>query len=419
MIKEFGPGIPKLFDHNKELFMKAKALVGVTGGIAAYKTPELVRALVKGGFEAQVVMTRAAHEFVTPLSLATVSERPVCHDMWSDPNSPSIEHISLADNADLAVIAPATANIIGKLAAGIADDLLTTVFMAVTCPVLLCPSMNVNMLNNPALQDNLARLKSRGFEIMTPDSGFLACGWSGPGRMPPPEAIAERMISMMGQGDLKDLRCLITAGPTEEPIDPVRFLTNRSSGKMGVALAARAKARGAEVVLISGPIKLTPPGEIEWIQIRTAQQMRKAVLDNLENSDIIIKAAAVADFRPVDVSDSKIKKDGGELTIRLVQNRDILKEVGESKRADQILVGFAAETDNPLENARKKLVAKNLDMLVLNDVSKPGAGFDYDTNIVRLLFKDGRDEQFEIMSKTEVADKILDRVLMLRDEARS
>ncbi len=395
--------------------MKVKALLGVTGGIAAYKSPELVRLLIKRGIEVQVVMTRAARAFVTPLTLATVSERPVYDDMWRDPYNPSIEHISLADNADLAIIAPATANIIGKLAAGIADDLLTTVFMALTCPVVICPSMNVNMFNNRVVQDNLKRLEQLGFQIMAPESGFLACGWTGPGRMPEPANIVENILTIINPGDMEGINVLVTAGPTEEPLDPVRYLTNRSSGKMGCAIANRARARGANVTLVSGPLKTQTPDGIKRIKIRTAGEMRDRVMELFHNYHIIIKAAAVADYRPETRADKKIKKTGEPVSINLIQNPDILKEIGRIKRKDQILVGFAAETNNVLENAKKKLVEKNADMLVLNDVSKPGAGFDYDTNIVRLLFRDREDEQYEIMTKEKIADIILDRVMELKE----
>lgn len=398
--------------------MKVKALLGVTGGIAAYKSPELVRLLIKQGIDVQVVMTRAARAFVTPLTLATVSERPVYDDMWRDPYNPSIEHISLADNADLAIIAPATANIIGKLASGIADDLLTTVFMALTCPVVICPSMNVNMFNNRVTQDNLKRLEQLGFQIMAPESGFLACGWTGAGRMPEPANIVEKILTVINSGDMEGINVLVTAGPTEEPLDPVRYLTNRSSGKMGCAIANRAKARGANVTLVSGPLKTQAPDGIKCIKIRTASEMRDRVMELFHNHHIIIKAAAVADYRPETIADNKIKKTGEPVSINLVQNPDILKEVGKMKRDDQVLVGFAAETNNALENAKKKLMEKNADMLVLNDVSKPGAGFDYDTNIVRLLFRDREDEQYEIMAKEKIADIILDRIMELKQTVK-
>jgi phosphopantothenoylcysteine decarboxylase / phosphopantothenate---cysteine ligase len=394
--------------------MQKTILLGITGGIAAYKTPALVRLLARQGLQVNVVTTKAAPNFVSPLSLATVSGRPVFEDMWGDRSRPSVEHIDLADSADLAVIAPATANIIAKIAAGIADDMLTTVLLALTCPVLICPSMNVNMFRNPLVQANLAKLKQLGFHVLEPESGWLACGWTGEGRMPEPEVIASRVVELLGKGDLAGLRILVTAGPTEEPIDPVRFITNRSSGKMGVAISRKAVARGADVTLVAAPLKVAPPEGPEVIRVRTAVEMREKVLEKFPAVDIVIKAAAVADFRPESSGDEKIKKEGAIPTIKLVRNPDILLELGGAKRPDQTLVGFAAETENILENARKKLTTKNLDMLVLNDVSKPGAGFDYDTNIVRFLYPDGNDEEFGIMSKQKVADLILDRVLRIR-----
>lgn len=394
--------------------MQKTILLGITGGIAAYKTPALVRLLVRQGLLVNVVATKAAANFVSPLALATVSGRPVFDDMWGDRLRPSVEHISLADSADLAVIAPATANIIAKIASGIADDMLTTVLLALQCPVLICPSMNVNMFRNPLVQANIAKLKSLGFHVLDPAGGWLACGWTGEGRMPEPEVITDKIVELLGKGDLAGLRFLVTAGPTEEPIDPVRFITNRSSGKMGVAICKRAMARGAEVTLVAGPLRVAAPEGAEVIRVRAALEMREKVLEKFPDAHVVIKAAAVADFRPESTGDEKIKKEGAIPAIRLVRNPDILLELGRAKRSDQTLVGFAAETENVLENARKKLTAKNLDMLVLNDVTKPGAGFDYDTNIVRFLYRDGDDEEFGIMSKEAVADLILDRVMRIR-----
>ena len=392
---------------------QVRILLGVTGGIAAYKTPLLVRLLVTRGMGAHVVMTKAAGQFVTPLTLATVSGNPVWDDMWRDPYRPSMEHITLADATDLAVIAPATANIIGKIANGIADDMLTTLFLALQCPVLICPAMNVNMYRNPVVQGNIKKLKELGCHLMEPDAGFLACGWIGEGRMPEPEAIADRIENLLGWRDFEGKTILVTAGPTEEPIDPARILTNRSSGKMGVAVARRALRRGASVILVAGPLKVEPPFGARHIPVRTAREMYDQVLNLFPGVDVVIKAAAVADFRPEEARKCKIKKEQMDPTIRLVRNPDILAELGRVKRADQILVGFAAETDDVLSRAREKLERKNLDMLVLNDVSKPGAGFDCDTNIVRFLHRSGRDEEFDIMSKDRVADLILDRVAHL------
>lgn len=394
--------------------MQGSVLLGISGGIAAYKTPALVRLLVQAELDVHVVMTQSATQFVTPLTLATLSGNPVFQDMWGDRHRPSVEHISLADQADIAVLAPATANVIGKIASGIADDLVTTVFMALTCPVVLCPSMNVNMYRNPLVQANISKLAGSGYHVMDPTSGYLACGWSGEGRMPEPETITDRIVTLLNPADLSGLRVLVTAGPTEEPLDPVRFMTNRSSGKMGVAVCRRAVARGASVTLVSGPLKIPPPDRVKTVQVRTALEMHDLVLGLFSEADVVIKAAAVADFRPARVHHSKIKKDKMASSVRLIKNPDILQALGKVKRNDQILVGFAAETSDIIENGRAKLRAKNLDMLVLNDVSQPGAGFDCDTNVVRLLHRSGKEEQLDIMSKDKVADCILDRVLDIR-----
>jgi phosphopantothenoylcysteine decarboxylase/phosphopantothenate--cysteine ligase len=398
--------------------MAASVLLGVTGGIAAYKTPLLVRLLVQAGMDVHVVMTRAATHFVTPLTLATVSGNPVSDDMWSERHRPSVEHISLADRADVVVIAPATANIIGKISGGIADDMLSTVIMAVTCPVLVCPSMNVNMFRNAIVQGNISKLKAVGYHLMEPAAGYLACGWTGEGRMPEPEEIAEKIKSLLAPRDLEGERILVTAGPTEEPLDPARILTNRSSGKMGTAVARRALARGASVTLISGPMKAPIPEGVRHVPVRTAREMYDRVMDAFPDSDVVIKAAAVADFRPARMTKTKLKKVDMVSTIRLVRNPDILLKLGKTKRRGQILVGFAAETDDVLENGRAKLQKKNLDMLVLNDVTKSGAGFDHDTNIVRFLHRSGKEEQMDLMPKEKVADLILDRVVQLRKRNR-
>lgn len=394
--------------------MSPSVLIGISGGIAAYKIPLLVRLLAQRGMQTHVVMTSAAMNFVTPLTLATLTGNPVYHDMWGERDRPAVEHISLADAADVAVIAPATANIIGKIACGIADDMLTTVFMALTCPVVICPSMNVNMFRNPVVQENLKKLRSLGYHVMEPESGYLACGWNAEGRMPEPETIAEKIDSLISPRDMDGEHILVTAGPTEEPLDPVRFITNRSSGKMGVAICNRAVARGAKVTLVAGPMKVQPECGLTHISVRTALEMRERVMEVFPEASVVIKAAAVADFRPSSTQTEKIKKDEMTPTVTLVKNPDILAELGRSKKRDQIIVGFAAETHDVLENGRKKLHKKNLDMLVLNDVAKPGAGFDYDTNIVRFLYRSGDEEQLDIMSKEKVADLILDRVRKIR-----
>jgi len=390
--------------------MNTSVLLGITGGIAAYKIPSLVRLLVEAKMDVHIIMTEAGTRFVTPLTLATLSGNPVWEDMWSRARQPSVEHISLADRADVAVIAPATANTIGKIAAGIADNMLTTVFLALKCPVLLCPSMNVNMYCHPIVQGNLKRLRELGYHIMDPESGFLACGWTGEGRMPDPEAIFQEIMGLAAPKDLEGKRVLVTAGPTEEPLDPVRFLTNRSSGKMGVALAQRAAARGASVTLVAGPLKVLPPASARHIPVRTAREMYDRVMEEFPEADVVIKAAAVADFRPAVTEESKMWKEDIRPSLPLLRNPDILMELGREKRPDQILVGFAAETHDALEHARTKLAKKNLDMLVLNNVMEAGAGFDYDTNIVHILHRSGIEEQLDIMSKDSVADLILDRV---------
>jgi phosphopantothenoylcysteine decarboxylase/phosphopantothenate--cysteine ligase len=401
----------------EDITMGSTVLLGITGGIAAYKTPLLVRLLVQEGMDVHVVMTPAAARFVTPLTLATVSGNPVHENMWAERHEPSVAHIELADRADLAVIAPATANTIGKIAVGIADNLLTTVFMAVQCPVLLCPSMNVNMFRNPVMQQNLGKMRDLGYHVMAPAEGFLACGWTGEGRMPEPDVIADAIRSLVGSHDLEAERILVTAGPTEEPLDPARILTNRSSGKMGVAIARRAAQRGASVTLVAGPMRAAPPPGVRHLRVRTAREMYACVMEEFPQADVVIKAAAVADFRPASEKSRKLKKDDMGMTIRLVKNPDILKELGKRKRKGQILVGFAAETHDVIENGRAKLRRKNLDMLVVNDVTEPGAGFDGDTNIVRFLHRSGHEEQMDLLSKDKVADLILDRVAALRKQA--
>ena len=398
--------------------MSSSILLGITGGISAYKIPSLVRLMVKAGMNVQVVMTRSASKFVTPMTLATLSGNPVYCDMWGERDRPSVEHIFLADAARIAVIAPATANFIGKLAHGIADDMLTTVMMAFNKPVLIYPAMNINMYNNPILKENLERLMSLGYQVMEPEKGDLACGWVGEGRMPEPEAIFLEVKRRLAPRDMDGLRVLVTAGPTEEPLDPVRFLTNRSSGKMGVAIAKRALQRGAKVCLVSGPLKVSVPVGVDHIKVRTALEMMEKVLELFHESDMVFKAAAVADFRPEFTRREKIKKGDLDPTVNLICNPDILATLGSKKWPDQVLVGFAAETTDPIENARVKLKKKNVDILVLNDVTQPGAGFDCDTNVVRLLFRNGDEEQLSLMSKEDVADQIISRAIEMRRHSR-
>ena len=387
---------------------------GVTGGIAAYKSVELLRLLTKAGADVHVIMTRSAQEFVAPLTFQTLSRNPVHTELFNLISEQEIGHISLADRADLFVIAPATANVIGKLACGIADDMLTTTVLATKATVLLAPAMNVNMYRNPLYQENEERLRRHGYLIVDPVKGELACGWEGEGKLQAPEVIFEEAVKTLTPPDLAGERLLITAGPTREEIDPVRFVSNHSSGKMGYAIARAAWRRGAQVTLVSGPTCLTAPWGVRTVAVESAAEMLDAVMAGVDESTVVIKAAAVADYRPVTRTGEKIKKQGETLTLELVRNRDILAELGKMKE-QRILVGFAAETADLLANARKKLAAKNLDLLVANDVNEPGAGFSVDTNIVRLLHRDGSIEEPGLLSKEVVANLILDRVAELRN----
>lgn len=391
--------------------------LGVTGGIALFKAVDLVSKLTQAGAEVRVVMTENATKLITPLCFKEISGHQVAVSMWEGNNEFNVEHIALATWADVFVVAPATANIIGKLANGIADDMLSTSLLACKKPIILCPAMNTGMWENAAVQDNISRLRSRGVIIMQPKEGHLACGTSGAGRLPEALEIKEFINQFLAgqEGDLKGKTFLVTAAGTREPIDPVRFIGNRSSGKMGYAIAQDALDRGARVVLVSGPSALTPPVGAEFISVETTKQMLDAVLQHYDETDVVIKAAAVADFTPRDVADQKIKKQGDEgLTIQLDKNPDILKLLGE-KKTHQILVGFAAETQNLLANAAEKIRKKNLDMIVANDVTMKGAGFNADTNVVKLLFPDGKCQELEMMSKADVGNKILDIVVdMLR-----
>lgn len=391
-------------------------VVGVTGGIAAYKACEIVSRLRKQGLEVFVIMTRHAAEFVAPLSFETLSNHPVVTDMFKRDAPWEVEHISLAKRADLFLIAPATANIIAKMAVGLADDMLSTTVMATTSPVLLAPAMNTNMYLSAATQHNLQMLKSRGVHILPPATGFLAEGISGVGRLPEPPVIVQAALAILGQtGDLSGMRVLISAGPTREALDPVRYITNHSSGKMGFALAEAAHARGAQVTVVAGPVQLPTPMGVTRVDVESTAQMRQALLERFEQSDITIKAAAPADYRPQTVAQSKIKKrDGDTLNLPLVENPDIAAELGAKKRTGQVLVGFAAETGEGLDSARGKIARKNLDFCVLNDVTQPGAGFSVDTNIATLVYPNGDAQALELMSKRALADKILDAALAAR-----
>jgi phosphopantothenoylcysteine decarboxylase/phosphopantothenate--cysteine ligase len=394
--------------------------LGVTGGIAAYKSAELVRRLQDDGHSIQVVMTRAAREFVTPLTFAALSGQRVITDLFS--NQPggegsvdsAIDHIAVAQRTDLLLVAPATADVLAKFARGIADDFLTTLYLASTAPVVVAPAMNVNMWQHAATQENVAALLARGVRIVEPRDGYLACGMTGSGRLAEQEEILKTVREVLqGKQDLAGETILVTAGPTCEDIDPVRFLTNRSSGKMGYAVAAAAARRGAKIALVSGPTALETPQGVERLDVRSTEEMQRAVQSKFAGCTIAIFAAAVADYRPAEKSGQKIKHGEEGLTLSLEPNPDILATVAKEK-GERLVVGFAADTEHVAENARKKLAQKNADMIVANDVTKEGAGFDGDTNIVTLFSRDGRDLPLPRLSKPEVADRILDEALRLR-----
>lgn len=389
-----------------------KILLGVTGGIAAYKAVEVVSRLRKAGAEVRVIMTREATEFVTELTFREISGNPVTVDMWASVQHWNVAHISLAEWADAALVAPATANSMAKAALGVADDMLTTTLLAVTAPVFFAPAMNSNMYAHPATQKNIGILAERGARIIPPGTGKLACGAEGPGRLAEPVEIVAALDRFFVEGArLTGVKVLVTAAGTIEPIDPVRYIGNRSSGRMGYALAEEAAARGAEVVLVSGPSALKPPpGLKKFISVETAAEMREVVLREAETSRIVIKAAAVADYRPKSVAEHKIKKNDEELSILLEKNPDILKELGQKKHPGQILVGFAAETQNLLQYAQEKMEKKNLDFIVANDVTKPGAGFNTATNLVKIISRDGGIEDVPMMTKREIAKLVFDRV---------
>ena len=394
--------------------LKGKEIViGVTGGIAVYKAAELVRLLIKAGSRVHVVMTQNAQQFVAPLTFETLSGNPVVTELFALIEDEKIGHIALADLADLIVILPATANIIGKIANGIADDFLSTMVMASKAPVLFAPSMNVNMWENQAVQKNIQILLERGYQIIEPGEGELACHWYGKGRLAELDEVLEKVEDFLSQKDLEGEKVLVTAGPTQEPIDPVRFLTNHSSGKMGFALAKVARRRGAEVILVAGPTLLSlPRNDIEVIPIRTASEMREAVLSHVEKCTVVIKAAAVSDYRPGVTSKTKLKKTEPHYSLELERTADILKEIGKRK-GDRIVVGFAAETEDLVAHARKKLLEKNLDLIVVNDVTKPGSGFGSDTNQVKILLPSGEVKDLPVMPKEEVSQFILDEVVNL------
>ena len=389
-----------------------KIVLGVTGGIAAYKAAELAREFIRRGAAVHVIMTRNATEFITPLTFQTLTGNPVSVDTFQLTGEWEIGHISLAESANLVLLAPATANVIGKLAGGIADDLLTTTVMATRAPVLICPAMNVNMYSNPIVRENMEKLAAKGYRFVEAGYGELACKTEGYGRLACLEDIAEDAEDLLTAKDLGGQHILVTAGPTREAFDPVRFITNYSTGKMGYALALAAKRRGAAVTLVSGPTSLPEPRGVRFVPVVSAREMRDAVMQNLKDATVVVKSAAVADYRPADFSDSKIKKTDRPLEFRLEKNPDIIREVGKVK-GDRVLVGFAVETDRLVEYAAKKLREKNMDLIVANDITQPGAGFAAETNIVKILDREGGSEDLPRMDKMDVAHRILDRVAEL------
>jgi len=391
-------------------------VLGVTGGIAAYKAAELVRRLCQAGAKIQVIMTQAATHFITPLTLRVLSRNPVITNIFAEPVPWDMTHIALAEKAELFIIAPATANIIGKLAHGIADDVLSTIILATRAPVIIAPAMNDNMYQNPVVQENILLLRQRGFHLVEPEYGELASGKTGWGRLASLDkimALAERILS--SRKDFLEETILITAGATQEPLDAVRFISNPASGKMGYALARAALNRGAKVILISGWTHLSPPAEAEFISVRTARQMYEAVLTHWKRAEIVIMAAAVSDYGPRQVFPEKIKKEAESWVIELEKTPDILAHLGKEKKT-QILVGFAAETKNVVENAREKLKNKNLDLIVANDITAPGSGFGTDTNQVTLITTEGEIEPLPLLPKIEVANKILDKIRIIKEK---
>ncbi len=388
-------------------------VVGVTGGIAAYKTIEVVSRLRKLNYEVNVILTKSACEFVTPLTFETISNNPVVTDMFNRETPWEVEHISLAKKADLFLIAPATANIIGKIANGIADDMLTTTIMAHTGKKLIAPAMNTNMYTNTVVQENISKLKSLGYETVGPGSGMLACGDIGWGRMSEPDEIVDECVRLLSEKqDLKGKKIIVTAGPTVEHIDPVRFISNPSTGKMGYAIAQRAKERGAEVILVSGKVNMEKPAGVTLIDIETTKDMLDAVLNYYDDADAVIKAAAPCDYKAKDIATKKIKKTDSDLVLELTRTEDIAKTLGQKKKKQKLII-FAAETNDLLSNAQEKCKKKNADMVVANDVTLAGAGFGSDTNIVNFVFPDGKVIKNEKMSKTQAADEILNELLKM------
>lgn len=395
--------------------MSKCVVIGVTGGIAVYKALDVISALRKKDIEVHVIMTESASKFVNPLTFQSISQNMVVTDMFAEPKAWEIQHISLAQKADLMLIAPATANVIGKISNGIADDMLSTTVMATKAKVLIAPAMNTNMYQNQIVQNNISKLKDFGYKFIEPASGRLACGDIGIGKLADVNTIVERVIEELEdkEQDLLGKKVLVSAGPTIAPIDPVRYITNRSTGKMGYAIAKEARDRGAEVILVSGPTNLEPPKNVKIINIKTNEEMKKEILQNFKWADIVIKSAAVADYKPKEYSKEKIKKDEGDLNICLTRDNDILKFLGEIK-THQVLVGFAAESNNVLENAERKLKNKNLDFIVANDITSSDTGFGSEDNKVVILSKNNEKLELEKMSKKEVASNIFDMILEKR-----
>lgn len=395
--------------------MSKCVVIGVTGGIAVYKALDVISALRKKDIEVHVIMTESASKFVNPLTFQSISQNMVVTDMFAEPKAWEIQHISLAQKADLMLIAPATANVIGKISNGIADDMLSTTVMATKAKVLIAPAMNTNMYQNPIVQNNISKLKDFGYKFIEPASGRLACGDIGIGKLADVNTIVERVIEELEdkEQDLLGKKVLVSAGPTIAPIDPVRYITNRSTGKMGYAIAKEARDRGAEVILVSGPTNLEPPKNVKIINIKTNEEMKKEILQNFKWADIVIKSAAVADYKPKEYSKEKIKKGEGDLNICLTRDNDILKFLGEIK-TNQVLVGFAAESDNVLENAERKLKNKNLDFIVANDITSSDTGFGSEDNKVVILSKNNEKLELEKMSKKKVASNIFDMILEKR-----
>ena len=388
-------------------------LLGVTGGIAAYKAAYLASALVKLHANVEVVMTQHATQFIAPLTFEQLTGNRCMVDTFDRNFAHQVEHIALADRTDLVLIAPATANVCAKLAHGLADDMLTTTVLACTCPKLIAPAMNTHMLENPVTQDNLDLLRHYGWEVISPASGRLACGAVGSGKLPEPDLLIQHILRAIAlPHDLTGKKVLVTAGPTQEALDPVRYLTNHSSGKMGYAIAKTAMLRGAQVTLVSGPTSISPPPFVEVVEVVSAQDMFQAVTSRQEQADFIFKAAAVADYTPADYSDDKVKKREGDLSIPLKRTQDILKHLGEHRRPDQIICGFSMETRDMLENSRVKLEKKNVDMICANNLKVDGAGFGVDTNVITLITRD-RVEELPLLSKEAAAGRILDRAIAL------